>query len=92
MFIIFLRVIYLKTYIKIFYTVTGLYLSEIYLFIYLFNLFIYFILFIFLLACGISVSHQFNSSTAFTLIFAIILSKFPDAFLRATVLSFSKAL
>ena len=43
MFIIFLRAIYLKTFIRIFYTVIVLYLSEIYLFIYLFSLFIYFI-------------------------------------------------
>ena len=41
---------------------------------------------------GISVSRQFNSSIAFILIFATILSKFPDAFLRATIFSFSKAL
>ena len=43
MFTIFLRVIYSKTFIRIFYTVTVLYLSEIYLFIYLLYLFILFI-------------------------------------------------
>ena len=41
MFIIFLRVIYLKTFIRIFYTVIVLYLSEIYLFIYLFIYLVY---------------------------------------------------
>ena len=47
MFIIFLRVIHLKTFIRIFYTVIVSYLSGIYSFIHffisLFNLFIYFI-------------------------------------------------
>ena len=53
MFVICLRITYLNTFIRIFYTVIVLYLSEIYLFIYsicLFYLFIPFItLFIYLL-------------------------------------------
>ena len=49
MFIIFLRVTYLKTFIRIFYTVIFLYLSEIYLFIYLICLFILFICLFYLL-------------------------------------------
>ena len=44
MFIIFLRVIYLKTFIRIFYIVIVLYLSEFYLFICLFISFIYLII------------------------------------------------
>ena len=43
MFFIFLRVVYLKTFIRIFYTVIVLYLSEIYLFIYFLYYFIYLI-------------------------------------------------
>ena len=43
MFIIFLIVIYLKTFIRIFYKVIVLYLPEIHLFIYFIYLFIYFI-------------------------------------------------
>ena len=39
MVVIFIRVIYLKTFIRIFYTVIVLYLSEIYSFVYLICLF-----------------------------------------------------
>ena len=40
------RVIHLKTFIRIFYTVTVLYLSEIYLFVYLFYLFVLFTIYL----------------------------------------------
>ena len=49
MLIIFLRVIYLKSFIRIFYTLIVLYLSKINLFIYLICLFILFIYFIYLI-------------------------------------------
>ena len=47
MFVIFLRVIYLKTFIRIFCTVIVLYLSEIYLFISFIH-FIYYFMYLFI--------------------------------------------